>query len=122
MIDDTPRVLFVDDDRNVLTSMRRALYGLDTAWKAEYFNGGAAALDRLAAGPVAGIVCDLKMPDVDGVTVLSETAKRHPEAIRILLTGDTGGAEARGCGIPAHRIMAKPCDIDALIGIFKVLR
>lgn len=80
-----PRVLFVDDDTNILESFRTILrrrYDLDTA------EGPARGLAMIReSGPYAVVVSDLRMPEMDGVVFLSEVARIAPDAVRIMLTG-----------------------------------
>jgi DNA-binding NtrC family response regulator len=81
----TEKVLFVDDDANVLAAHRRMLrndFEIDTA------GGGEEALERLGAhGPYAVVVSDLRMPGLDGIRFLTEVRRRAPTAVRIMLTG-----------------------------------
>jgi signal transduction histidine kinase len=51
--------------------------------------GGAEALQCLAAEPMALIVSDQRMPDMLGTRLLEECTLRHPEVVRVLLTGYT---------------------------------
>ncbi|MHC1700579.1 MAG: HD domain-containing phosphohydrolase [Humidesulfovibrio sp.] len=108
------RVLVVDDDANLLASMRRqfaASYELVTA------RGGQEALDILASGrSFSVLVSDLRMPGMDGIQLLSRASKLYPDTVRILLTGfaDLESAmEAVNQGF-IFRLLSKPCPPDAL--------
>ena len=80
------RILFVDDDPNLLASCERNFrrkYQLDTA------EGGEAGLARLAErGPYAVVVADRQMPRMDGIQFLSAVRQRAPDTVRIMLTGN----------------------------------
>lgn len=79
-----PRVLFVDDEERILTTMRimfRRQYDVLLA------NSGEQALELLRQNDVDVIVSDQRMPGMVGVEVLREARKLRPRAMRILLTG-----------------------------------
>lgn len=108
------RVLIVDDDANLLSSMRRqfaAKYDLVTA------QSGQEALEIMAANePFSVLVSDLKMPGMDGIQLLSRAAELFPDTIRILLTGfaDLQNAmDAVNRGF-IFRFLNKPCPLEAL--------
>lgn len=78
------RVLFVDDEPRVLTTMRmlfRANYQVFTA------EGGAQALELLKTQPVDVVVSDQRMPGMTGIELLRVARELNPNAMRILLTG-----------------------------------
>lgn len=78
-------VLFVDDETGVLQAMRRIFrkenYQLLTA------GSGREALELLAAQPVHVVISDHRMPGMTGAELLREIKTRHPQTIRIMLTG-----------------------------------
>ncbi|HVU05867.1 MAG TPA: response regulator [Polyangiaceae bacterium] len=83
------RVLLVDDDPQVLTALERSLAVAHDVTKAL---GGRAALAVLEKDAnFDAIVCDLTMPDVDGVAVHQALGERHPELVGRLVVV-TGGA------------------------------
>lgn len=78
------RVLFVDDEPRVLTTMRilfRARYEMFFA------ESGAAALELLKTQPVDVVVSDQRMPGMTGIELLRTARELNPNAMRILLTG-----------------------------------
>ncbi len=81
------KVLFVDDDANILASFKRRLgrrYDLTTVL------GGAEGLDVLKQdGQVAVVVSDQRMPKMSGVEFLRHVKQTSPDTVRIMLTGNT---------------------------------
>ena len=66
----TERVLFVDDDPQILNAFRRGLRKRLDLHTAE---GGKAGLEALEKeGPFAVVVSDQQMPEMDGITLLRE--------------------------------------------------
>jgi response regulator RpfG family c-di-GMP phosphodiesterase len=81
----TERILFVDDEPNVLQAIRRQLRG---AYEVSLAGSGREALETLdREEPFAVVVSDLRMPEMDGVTLLEEVRKRAPDTVRMMLTG-----------------------------------
>lgn len=78
------RVLFVDDEPRVLTTMRMLFRGHYEVFFAE---SGAKALDLLKMQPVDVIVSDQRMPGMTGIELLRAARELNPHAMRILLTG-----------------------------------
>ena len=78
-------VLLVDDEDNILRSLRRLLrqqpYTVTTA------SSGAQALEILSQQPFDLVMSDARMPGMDGAELLAEVSQRWPDTIRILLTG-----------------------------------
>ena len=108
------KVLFVDDEPNVLQSIRRSLrksFDVDTA------EGGQEALDKMAAnGSYAVIVSDMRMPGMNGVEFLSEAKKRAPDSVRMMLTGNADqqtAVDAVNHG-DIFRFLNKPCGPEDL--------
>ncbi len=109
------KVLFVDDDGNVLASFKRNLGGsfdLATA------SSGTQGLEVLRTqGPFAVVISDLKMPGMDGLAFLSQVREQHPNTIRVMLTGyaDLEAAMTAVNENQIFRFLAKPCDNKRLV-------
>lgn len=112
-LDEEPLVLVVDDEEATRQAVRRALSD-----EAEVLtvDGAAPALDALAAHPVWLLISDQRMPGTTGCVLLSQVVDRHPEVVRIMLTGyadaDTVRAAVNGGGI--YHCLAKPWDTREL--------
>lgn len=78
------RVLFVDDEPRVLTTMRMLFRN---RYELYYADGGAQALELLRTQPVDVIVSDQRMPGMTGIELLRAARELNPDAMRILLTG-----------------------------------
>ena len=77
-------LLFVDDERRVLTSMR-AMFRRE--YQVLLANSGLEALALLREHKVDVIVSDQRMPGMTGIEVLKQVKVLAPNAMRILLTG-----------------------------------
>ena len=110
------RVIFIDDEPNVLSGLRRILRPLRDEWDMSFETNGNAALKVLDNNPCDVIVSDMKMPGMDGAALLSAVREKYPESIRIALSGETDSHMIYRCVQHAHLYLAKPCDADMLIG------
>jgi DNA-binding NtrC family response regulator len=103
------RVLFVDDDPNVtaalIRSQRKEPYEVRGA------NGADEALNLLAREPFDIVISDEQMPGMLGSEFLSIVAKKHPETVRIILTGHANIESAIRAinGGEIYRFLTKPC-------------
>lgn len=117
--DHKPVILIVDDEPNILQGLRRATRGQRNIWSMEFAEGGRQALERLEKGAIDVLVCDMRMPDVDGAKVLAATAKAYPESIRIILSGFAEKDAMLDGLASAHQLLPKPCDSETLIKVIE---
>ena len=109
-----PKILCVDDERNVLDSI-----AINLRKDCEVIGAGtgAEALRTLAAEPAITVVMsDMRMPGMDGATVLARARALRPEVPRILLTGqsDLSAAIAAVNDGQLFRFLTKPCSKEQL--------
>lgn len=111
------RVLFVDDEPQVLDGLRVALRAQRHRWTMSFALGGEAALELIAKEPFDVVVTDMRMPRVDGCQVLAATQARLPGAARIVLSG-FAEVEASLRALPvAHQFVSKPCEPSTLVNL-----
>ena len=114
MSDNRPMVLCVDDEARVVEGLAlhlRKEYRVHTAL------GGDEALAKLKTlGGAAVVVSDMRMPGMDGATLLKRVMRAWPDCSRILLTGEPG----RDVAVQAvnegqiFRLLTKPCPPEQL--------
>jgi HD-like signal output (HDOD) protein/CheY-like chemotaxis protein len=112
-------VLFVDDVPNVLDGLRDALRPRRREWQMTFVNSGEEALAVLEREPVDIIVSDLRMPGMDGATLLTKVAQIQPDAVRIVLSGQADPATIGRAAAVAHRILVKPSPIEDVIRVIE---
>ena len=78
-------ILIVDDERNIQVTLARAL--TLEGYAAETASGGHEALEKIAALPVDVVVMDVKMPDLDGLTVLERARATRPDLPVVIMSG-----------------------------------
>jgi HD-like signal output (HDOD) protein len=108
------RVLFVDDERDVLDGLRDALRRHRRVWSMRFALSGAEALAALEIESADVIVSDIQMPGMDGAVLLARVQELYPATIRLVLSGYANTQIVAHAARVAHRIMAKPCSVDEL--------
>jgi len=107
-------ILFVDDEKNVLTGLKRIVHAMRHEWSASFASSGQQALQLMDEETFDVVVSDMRMPGMDGAELLSEVSSEYPQMIRILLSGQCDLGSFIGSACPAHQLLAKPCEADAL--------
>ena len=108
------RILYVDDDQNVLDGFLRQL---GRKFKIVCALGGAQGLEVVKTqGPFAVVVADFRMPGEDGIQFLNKVKAIAPDTTRMLLTGnaDLGMAINAINQGEIFRFLTKPCDSKVL--------
>ncbi len=103
-------ILFVDDEINLLNSLRRLLR--KEQYQTFFADNGADALKILSEKPIDIVVSDLRMPDMDGLALLAEIKVEYPETIRLILSASRDveqTIEAINTG-EVYRFITKPID------------
>ncbi|MFW6147707.1 MAG: HD domain-containing phosphohydrolase [Thermodesulfobacteriota bacterium] len=113
------KILIVDDEQNLLDSLKRQLrkrFDMETAL------GSEEGIRTIAArGPFAVIVSDLRMPFMDGIEFLSRASKIDPNTVRIMLTGNAdlqNAIQAINEG-NIYRFLTKPCTTETLASVLE---
>jgi len=78
-------ILFVDDDRTILELVRE--YLSEVGYRVEVVDNGMQALEKIKNQPYAIVFTDIKMPDIDGLELLSAIKEYRPETEVIIVTG-----------------------------------
>ncbi|PHV11703.1 response regulator, partial [Chitinimonas sp. BJB300] len=114
-----PVILFVDDEANILSSMRRLFhsspYSILTA------NSGHEALALFEQSAIDLVVSDMRMPEQSGAELLTLVRARWPDTVRIILTGHadlTDTIRAINSG-EIYRYLLKPWNDEEFTSVVK---
>jgi HD-like signal output (HDOD) protein len=108
------RILFVDDESKILDGLKRMLHADRKRWDMQFAVGGEAALQACEAASFDVVISDMRMPGMDGATLLGHIRDRFPGAARIILSGYSEVTLATRSVKVAHRFLAKPCNASEL--------
>ncbi|MFY9854806.1 MAG: response regulator [Terracidiphilus sp.] len=103
------RILFVDDESNILDGIRRLLHADRNRWDMQFAVGGEAALRACEAGGFDVVISDMRMPGMDGATLLGLIRDRYPSTARLILSGYAEAKLATRAVAVAYCVLSKPC-------------
>jgi len=108
------RILFVDDEVDLLESLRDAMRRYRRLWDVDFAPGGEEALAALDAQSADVVISDMLMPAMDGATLLAHVRDGWPTTIRIILSGYAEPKLLTRAATVAHRFLGKPCSAQEL--------
>jgi DNA-binding NtrC family response regulator len=116
MSEQTRHLLIVEDEAPLRQAIAEQL--VDHGYHVEQADSGEAAVARLADFAFDIIITDLRLPGIDGSSVVEAAVERYPDIVAIVITGygtfkDAVNAIKRG----AHDFVSKPFQIDALLHV-----
>jgi len=86
------------------------------AWDMRFAERGDQALCMMEEEPFDVVVTDMRMPGMDGGDFLQQVMERHPNVVRIVLSGQSEQELVLKSVRPAHQYLSKPCDAETLRG------
>jgi HD-like signal output (HDOD) protein len=113
------RVLFVDDEEAILEALRGVLRPQRHEWEMVFALGGPAGLQEIESSKFDVVVTDMRMPVVDGAALLTRVKELQPQAVRLVLSGQTDSQTALKSVFTAHQFLAKPCDTEKLRNVVR---
>lgn len=111
------KVLFVDDEEMILRGLGRMLRGKRGEWDIAFADSGPKALAMMTERESDVVVCDLRMPGMNGAELLAAIKERYPHAVRIVLSGQSDKETALRAVRIAHQFLQKPCDGESLVQV-----
>src|SRR4051812_29140875 len=113
------RILFVDDEPNILDGLRDLLRKYRHKMEMVFATSGDAALAELREGRFDALVSDMRMPRMDGATLLQKVKEEYPDVIRIILSGQAERNSVFMALPVCHQFLAKPCDAETLCNVIE---
>lgn len=111
------RILVIDDSGAIRKAIRRILEGL--SYEVTESEDGLKALDALAAGPrFDAVLCDIDMPNMDGLEFLAAVSKRGMPAPPIIMctTHSSFDKIQAAIALGASEYIMKPFDATIIAG------
>ena len=108
------RILIADDEKSIRDTLSIVL--ADEGFEVDIAQNGREALEMLEKKNFGLLICDLKMPEVDGMTIIEESLKQYPETMTIVITAyGTMDTAINALRAGAHDYVLKPLDLDSFI-------
>jgi DNA-binding NtrC family response regulator len=109
-----PSILVVDDDADICRNLSDIL--TDLGYRVDTATGGRAALELVRQRPYDVALLDLKMPDMDGLTLYREIKKLQADTVAIVVSAYASGAVTEeALNVGAWQVLPKPVDLHRLL-------
>ena len=113
------RILIVDADPSVLSSLRRLLR--HEQWELLLTTTAEEGLERLAEHDIDLVVSDIRLGGMDGATFLKKVKENYPHTVRVILTGHARRRSVTEAFTEAdvYQLVAKPWDDEELKAVLR---
>ena len=106
-------ILVIDDEENIRSGIMFALQ--EEGYTTQSANNGEQGLEKLNLFLPDLVICDVKMPIIDGIEFLTQAKKKHPHIPIIMLTGHAGlDIAINAMKIGAYDFLTKPVHLEKL--------
>lgn len=109
------QILFLDDEPQLLSALRRMLSPMRSRWEMHFCTRPSDALSLMHHVPFDAVITDMRMPEMDGATFLTEVNTHFPGVLRVILTGHAEKELLLRSIDVAHLYLSKPCDGASLV-------
>jgi putative nucleotidyltransferase with HDIG domain len=112
-------VLFVDDEPSMLRVLKMGMRSMTNIWDMEFVGSGEEALVMIEQKKFDVVVTDMRMSGINGAQLLNHVLRRHPDTVRIVLSGYSDLSEVVNCIGLTHQFLEKPCSLEDLKSCLK---
>ncbi len=116
------KILFVDDEPNILQGTRRATRDMRSEWEMYFAQSGEEALSLAEDINFDVVVTDMRMPTMDGAELLTAIRATSPSTARVILSGYAEEESVFRSTRVAHQFLSKPCDVRILKNTIAAIR
>jgi len=112
------RILFVDDEANVLRGYERTLKDYRNKWEMEFYTCPLQAWRRLRELPFDVVVTDVRMPVMNGLQLLHHVKQHHATAdvqVLVMTGSDDRKLKRQALNLDATDLLTKPVDAAELV-------
>ncbi|MBI9112632.1 HDOD domain-containing protein [Maridesulfovibrio ferrireducens] len=113
------KILFVDDDEDILASFKAMLHSKRKEWKCQFVSCAKEGLKLIEQEPFDVVLSDMRMPCMDGADFLKIVEKLQPGAVRIIFSGYSESQALLKSVKNAHQFLSKPCSSEAVLGVIQ---
>lgn len=111
-----PKILIIEDEAAIRRVLKNIISEENESYDVDEAEDGLAGLDKIAKSEIDLVLCDIKMPKMDGVEVLEKIKKIKPEIPVVMISGhgdlDTAVNTMR---LGAFDYISKPPDLNRLL-------
>lgn len=111
-----PRILIIEDEASIRRVLTKILSEESDSYQVEEAEDGLAGLEKIRNNEYDLVLCDIKMPKMDGVEVLEEVKKIKPEIPMVMISGHGDMETAiNTMRLGAFDYISKPPDLNRLL-------
>ncbi len=111
-----PNILIIEDEKAIRNVLRNILSEENKSFNVDDAENGKAGLDKMAEQNYDLVLCDIKMPGMDGIEVLNRIAADHPDTAVVMISGHGDIETAVDCiKKGAYDFISKPPDLNRLL-------
>ena len=107
-------IIFVDDDPAILSSLKRSSRLMREKWNCDFASVPDKALEKFSSKNYDLIISDMRMPKMDGATLLNKIKQISPKTVRFILSGQGQRSSILRSFNSAHQYLSKPFNFDEL--------
>ncbi len=111
----TLRILFVDDDIDVLKAIERSLYKYKNIWETKFVEDTDSAIEILKLFDADLVISDLRMPNKDGFYLFKYLIDNYPHIVRIFLSAQQDDIRSLLTSGYSHQYITKPIESEKLV-------
>lgn len=110
------KILVIEDEKAIRNVLKNILTDEDKSFEVSEAEHGKAGLDLMQKEDFDLVLCDIKMPGMDGIEVLTAIGEKHPETAVVMISGH-GDIETAVDSMKrgAYDYIAKPPDLNRLL-------
>ncbi len=108
------KILFIDNDKNLISKLKKQLYSMRKSWDMVFVENGKEALKLMDNASYDVIVSDMHIPEMDGVELFDIVMKRYPGTVRIMHSENSDSKLAKESVRCTHQFLLKPCAPETL--------
>lgn len=109
------KILFVDDDVDVLKAIERSLYKYKNIWETKFVEDTDSAIEILKQFDADLVISDLRMPNKDGFYLFKYLIDKYPHIVRIFLSAQQDDMRALLTSGYSHQYITKPIESEKLV-------
>lgn len=109
------KILFIDDQENILQSLKLSLRGMRSEWDMSFAQSGQEGLAMFQEIWPDVVVTDMRMPTMDGAVVLKDIQKLKPDVGKIILSGYSDTDTVIKNMQLTNEYLSKPCKTSDLV-------
>ena len=114
------KILIIEDEQAIRNVLSNIIREEDSSYTVELAENGVEGLDKLSKDPYDLVLCDIKMPKMDGIEVLDKAIEMQPDLTIVMISGHGDIDTAVDCiKKGAFDYISKPPDLNRLLNTIR---